>query len=116
MQDDLEIRCEYVQDCLSDEYCDSSADPPVCRFDDRGEAVPANVALCDPRKERCESHEPCPDYGGEDPCCNVDDSCGYGDNGVCDCGGACERESFDCHSSGEDLNLESLRRAASSPR
>jgi hypothetical protein len=41
--------------------------------------------------------EPCPGYSGFDvECCTLDDPCGWGADGYCDCDGTCDWDEADC--------------------
>ncbi|MFO8072062.1 MAG: hypothetical protein R6V85_09330 [Polyangia bacterium] len=40
--------------------------------------------------------ESCPGYEGEDPCCSLDDPCGWAGDGQCDCQGTCPWDADDC--------------------
>mgnify|MGYP006291753037 CR=1 FL=1 len=106
--------CSKAEECMGETFewlfGDLSGCLDLCRHA-VGEELPGCEMACDTSVscddwlsclDACEEEQidnACPGYepgSGDDYCCQVDDPCGWADDGFCDCGGACFWDGADC--------------------
>ena len=97
-EDEVTFACDKDADCPGDLRCievdftDMCKPLNWCNEDDHCD----DDEQCDLDANECDDYDNCPGYYGSNDCCVVEDICDLEWNDICDCGGNCEWDEYDC--------------------